>query len=154
MEGGGEAQVDAKQMQRIDNAPGSQPVKEGNQEMNKEEKEQDKKKHEQNAYESQLEKNTKDEISEWKEKIEKLVKKHEEIQKEVQDKEDQLKELKEKESQDDQKTNKNESALGFGAGRKLRGPRKQDVSQFHMMHLLIAIIVGLGIGILCGKLLL
>lgn len=96
--------------------------------------------------------------NEWKEKIEKLERKFATLKTEVEEKEVQLQALKNEESKEDSKSfnaNKGKPGLAFGGNRKIRGPSKvQDKSQFHMMHLLIAIIVGLGLGIITGKVLL
>lgn len=131
------------------------PNTKADEETKEREKEKESKK---DKYQSALESNDKDEISEWNDKIGKLEKKHEELTSEVADKENELKELKEKETSDDNKTFKgNRSGTSgsdskFGANRKPRGPGKTSSgSQFHMMHLLIAIIGGLAIGIIVGK---
>ncbi len=89
--------------------------------------------------------------SEYVSKISTLEQKFTDLQTEVDQKEKDLKELKERESQDDNKAFGVRSAASEFR-RRSNAVKKPDQS-FNIMHVLIAIFAGLGLGILFGKIL-
>lgn len=89
--------------------------------------------------------------SEYVGKIAQMEQKYSDLQKEIEAKEKELKELKEKESQDDNKAFGRRSAAS--EFRRRSNAVKKPENPFHMMHLLIAIFAGLGLGILIPNLL-
>ena len=91
-----------------------------------------------------------------KRKLNKLEKKHEDLSEEIKQKEEELKSLKDQETQDDVRSfrvNKpSGSGANFGNSSEVnKGNTAGDNTQFHIIHLLIAMIGGLALGMLCAK---
>ena len=100
-----------------------------------------------------------DEINTWNDKIKSLENKYKVLVGEVESKENELKDLNDKEAQDDNKTVKRpkqgeeQNEPLSGNNKRLIGisNRKQMENQFHLIHLLIAIIGGFVLGMILSK---